>query len=208
MILMPFKSPSVTWAKSRDVRRSAALLIAVGRRPNTDDLGFEKAGIEPDSHGYIKTDARLGTSVPGVWALGDVKGGPAFTHISFNDYQIVLGNLTGLKNLSIATRIFPYAVFTAPELGRIGMTEREARESKRRLKVGKIPMEWVARAVERDEAAGHLTFRMLRVPKKLREERSKLEMGMLMSWSTMQEFIRLGRPMKRPRSCSTKSMLR
>jgi pyruvate/2-oxoglutarate dehydrogenase complex dihydrolipoamide dehydrogenase (E3) component len=107
------------------------LLVAIGRRPNTDDLGIEKAGIETDSGGYIRTNARLETNVPGVWALGDVKGGPAFTHISFNDYQIVAGNLLRRKNLSIENRIVPYAVYTDPELGRIGITEREARADSR-----------------------------------------------------------------------------
>jgi pyruvate/2-oxoglutarate dehydrogenase complex dihydrolipoamide dehydrogenase (E3) component len=130
------------------------LLLAVGRRPNTDDLGIEKAGIEIDSHGFIQVNDRLETNVPGIWALGDVKGGPAFTHISYNDYQIIFGNLVEKKNVSIANRIVPYAVFTDPELGRIGMTETEARASKRRLKIGKIPMDWVARAIERDETAG------------------------------------------------------
>ncbi len=134
--------------------RGSHLLVAVGRRPNTDDLGIEKAGIEIDSHGYIRVNERLETSVPGIWALGDVKGGPAFTHISYNDYQVVFGNLVQHKNLSIKDRLVPYAVFTDPELGRIGMTEKEARASERRLKIGKIPMEWVARAIERDETGG------------------------------------------------------
>jgi pyruvate/2-oxoglutarate dehydrogenase complex dihydrolipoamide dehydrogenase (E3) component len=137
-----------------DSVRGSHLLVAVGRRPNTDDLGVDKAGIELDSHGYIRVNERLETNVPGTWALGDVKGGPAFTHISFNDYQIVYGNLVQHKNLSIKNRIVPYAVFTDPELGRIGMTEQEARASKRPLKIGKIPMDWVARAIEREETAG------------------------------------------------------
>jgi pyruvate/2-oxoglutarate dehydrogenase complex dihydrolipoamide dehydrogenase (E3) component len=97
---------------------------------------------------------RLETSVPGVWALGDVKGGPAFTHISFNDYQIVYANLVDGKALTTDNRPVPYAVFTDPQLGRVGLTEREARAGGRRLKVGKIPMAWVARAIERDETAG------------------------------------------------------
>ena len=97
---------------------------------------------------------RLETSVPGVWALGDVKGGPAFTHISFNDFQIVYANLVDGKALTTDNRPVPYAVFTDPQLGRVGLTEREARAEGRRLKVGKIPMAWVARAIERDETAG------------------------------------------------------
>ena len=97
---------------------------------------------------------RLETSVPGVWALGDVKGGPAFTHISFNDYQIVYGNLIEGKTLTTDNRPVPYSVFTDPQLGRVGLTEKEARATRRRLKIGKIPMAWVARAIERDETAG------------------------------------------------------
>jgi pyruvate/2-oxoglutarate dehydrogenase complex dihydrolipoamide dehydrogenase (E3) component len=130
------------------------LFIATGRRPNTDDLDLDKAGVETDQRGYIKVNGRLETNVPGIWALGDVKGGPAFTHISYDDYQIVYGNLLEGKSLAIDGRIVPYAVFTDPQLGRVGMTEKEARAANRRLKVGKIPMTWVARAIERDETTG------------------------------------------------------
>ncbi len=97
---------------------------------------------------------RLETNAPGVWALGDVKGGPAFTHISFNDYQIVYGNVIEGKNLTTDNRPVPYSVFTDPQLGRVGMTETEARATGRKLKIGKIPMARVARAIERDETAG------------------------------------------------------
>lgn len=130
------------------------LLVATGRRPNTDDLGLEKAGVETDTLGFIKVNSRLETSAPAVWALGDVKGGPAFTHISYNDYQILYANLVEGKHLAIDNRIVPYAVFTDPQLGRVGMTEKEARATGRRLKIGRIPMTWVARAIERDETAG------------------------------------------------------
>jgi pyruvate/2-oxoglutarate dehydrogenase complex dihydrolipoamide dehydrogenase (E3) component len=130
------------------------LLVATGRRPNTDDLGLEQAGVELDRRGYVRVNGRLETNVPGVWALGDVKGGPAFTHISYNDFQIVYGNLVEGKQLSTAGRLVPYAVFTDPQLGRVGMTEKEARDTGRRLKIGTIPMAWVARAIERDETAG------------------------------------------------------
>ena len=130
------------------------LLVATGRRPNTDDLGLEHAGVETDPRGFIKVNGRLETNVPGVWALGDVKGGPAFTHISYNDYQIVFGNLMDGKDLTIRDRLVPYSVFTDPQLGRVGMTEREARATGRKLKIGKIPMTSVARAIERDETAG------------------------------------------------------
>jgi pyruvate/2-oxoglutarate dehydrogenase complex dihydrolipoamide dehydrogenase (E3) component len=134
--------------------RGSHLLVATGRRPNTDELGLENAGVEIDRQGFIRVNNRLETTAPGVWALGDVKGGPAFTHISYNDYQIVYGNLVEGKHLATDGRIVPYAVFTDPQLGRVGLTEKEARASGRRLKVGKIPMGWVARAIERDETAG------------------------------------------------------
>jgi pyruvate/2-oxoglutarate dehydrogenase complex dihydrolipoamide dehydrogenase (E3) component len=130
------------------------LLVATGRRPNSDDLGLETAGVETDGQGHIRVNSRLETNVPGVWALGDVKGGPAFTHISFNDYQIVYGNLIEGKSLSTDNRLTPYCVFTDPQLGRVGMTEKEARATGRPLKIGKIPMSWVARAIENDETAG------------------------------------------------------
>jgi pyruvate/2-oxoglutarate dehydrogenase complex dihydrolipoamide dehydrogenase (E3) component len=134
--------------------RGSHLLVATGRRPNTDDLGLEQAGVQTSKQGFVQVNARLETNVPGIWALGDVKGGPAFTHISFNDYQIVYGNLIEGKNLSTANRLVPYAVFTDPQLGRVGLTEKEARAAGHRLKIGKIPMSWVARAIERDETAG------------------------------------------------------
>lgn len=130
------------------------LLVAAGRRPNTDDLGLDRAGIATDARGFIRVNNRLETSAPGVWALGDVKGGPAFTHISYNDYQIIYGNLIEGKALSIENRYVPYSVFTDPQLGRVGLTEREARATGRRLKIGTYPMASVARAIERDETAG------------------------------------------------------
>lgn len=139
--------------RSRTVTGSH-LLVATGRRPNTDDLDLGKAGVEADQRGYIKVNDRLETSVPGIWALGDVKGGPAFTHISYDDYQIVYGNLFEGKNLTTENRLVPYSVFTDPQLGRVGMTERAAKATGRKLKIGKIPMSWVARAIERDETAG------------------------------------------------------
>jgi pyruvate/2-oxoglutarate dehydrogenase complex dihydrolipoamide dehydrogenase (E3) component len=134
--------------------RGSHLLVATGRRPNTDDLGLENAGVQVSPQGFVQVNSRLETNVPGVWALGDVKGGPAFTHISFNDFQIVYANLIEGKQLTTDQRLVPYSVFTDPQLGRVGMTETEARASGRRLKVGKIPMSWVARAIERDETAG------------------------------------------------------
>ncbi len=130
------------------------LLVATGRTPNTEDLGLPEAGVQTDQRGFVRVDNRLRTNVPGVWALGDVKGGPAFTHISYNDYQIVYANLIEGGSRSTDQRIVPYAVFTDPQLGRVGVTEKEARAAGRRIKLGKIPMSWVARAIERDETAG------------------------------------------------------
>jgi pyruvate/2-oxoglutarate dehydrogenase complex dihydrolipoamide dehydrogenase (E3) component len=133
---------------------SSHLLVATGRLPNTGDLLPERAGLAMDKNGFIKVNGKLETNVPGIWALGDVKGGPAFTHISYNDYQIVSANLIERKKLSIENRIVSYCVFTDPELGAVGLTEKEAREQGYRLKIGSVPMTRVSRAIERDETAG------------------------------------------------------
>ncbi len=130
------------------------LLVATGRRPNSDDLGLDAAGVETDGQGFIRVNSRLETNVRGIWALGDIKGGPAFTHISYNDFQIIYANLIEGRSLSTDNRQVPYCVFTDPQLGRVGLTENEARATGRQLKIGKIPMSWVARAIERDETAG------------------------------------------------------
>lgn len=132
------------------------LLSATGRTPNSDTLDIGKAGVALDSHGYIKVNPRLETNVPGIWALGDIKGGPAFTHISYNDYQILYGNIIEGKNLSIANRYLPYSLFTDPQFGRVGLTEKEARASGKKLKIGTNAMANVARAIERDETAGKM----------------------------------------------------
>jgi pyruvate/2-oxoglutarate dehydrogenase complex dihydrolipoamide dehydrogenase (E3) component len=132
------------------------ILAATGRRPNTDDLGLDRAGVAVDSNGYIKVNERLETPVQGIWALGDVKGGPAFTHISYNDYQIAYANIIDGKNLTIENRYVPYSLFTDPQLGRVGMTEKEARASGRKLKMGIVPMASVSRAIERDETTGFM----------------------------------------------------
>jgi pyruvate/2-oxoglutarate dehydrogenase complex dihydrolipoamide dehydrogenase (E3) component len=141
-------------AGQRETIAGSHLLTATGRRPNTDDLGLDKAGVELDAHGYVKVNSRLETSVAGIWALGDVKGGPAFTHISYNDYQIIFANLIEEKNLSVANRYVPYSLFTDPQLGRVGVTEKEARASGQNLKIGTYAMSHVARAIERGETAG------------------------------------------------------
>jgi pyruvate/2-oxoglutarate dehydrogenase complex dihydrolipoamide dehydrogenase (E3) component len=145
---------TVQTASGSETVAGSHLLVATGRRPNSDELALDKAGVKTDAHGYIRVNNRLETGVPGIWAVGDVKGGPAFTHISFNDYQIVYGNLIEGKSFTTNNRYVPYSVFTDPQLGRVGVTEKEARASGRRLKIGNIPMSWVARAIERDETAG------------------------------------------------------
>ncbi|UBM08346.1 FAD-containing oxidoreductase [Cupriavidus metallidurans] len=132
------------------------LLMAVGRVPNTDDLGLDKAGIETDARGYIKVDDQLRTSVPGTWALGDCNGRGAFTHTSYNDYEIVAANLLDNDPRAVTDRIPAYALFTDPPLGRIGMTEREARQSGRKVLVGTRPMSRVGRAVEKGESQGFM----------------------------------------------------
>jgi len=130
------------------------LLVATGRRPNTEELALDKAGVVTNKDGSVKVNDRLETNVPNIWALGDVNGGPAFTHISYNDFQIVYANLIEGKNLATAKRIVPYCVFTDPQLGGVGLTEKEARNKGYKLKIGKVPMSVVARAYERDETAG------------------------------------------------------
>jgi pyruvate/2-oxoglutarate dehydrogenase complex dihydrolipoamide dehydrogenase (E3) component len=145
---------SIETPSGKDSVDGTHLLVAVGRRPNTDDLGLESAGVATDAKGFVKVNGRLETNVPGVYALGDVKGGPAFTHISYNDYQIIYANLVEGANLTIEDRYVPYSVFTDPELGRVGLTEREARSKGHKLKIGRIQMSSVARAIERGETAG------------------------------------------------------
>lgn len=132
------------------------LLIAVGRSAQTKDLDLDKTGVRTDERGNIVVNERLETGADGIWALGDVTGGPAFTHISYNDYQIVYGNVYEGKDLSTRTRLVPYGVFTDPTLGRVGLTEKEARAQGKQLKIGKTPMTWVARAIERAETAGFM----------------------------------------------------
>ncbi|GAB4200511.1 MAG: mercuric reductase [Roseiflexaceae bacterium] len=130
------------------------LLLAAGRTPNTDRLNLAAAGITTDRAGFIGVNERLETNVPGVYAAGDVKGGPAFTHISYDDFRILRTNLLDGGDASIAGRLVPYTVFTDPQLGRVGQSEAEARASGARVKVFQIPMTYVARALETDEARG------------------------------------------------------
>ena len=132
------------------------LLLAVGRTPNTHDLGLDNAGVETDPRGNIVVDDRLRTNVPGIWAIGDVNGRGAFTHTSYNDYEIVAANLFDADPRRVADRITAYALFIDPPLGRAGMTEREVRDSGRRALIGKMMMERVGRARERGETQGFM----------------------------------------------------
>jgi pyruvate/2-oxoglutarate dehydrogenase complex dihydrolipoamide dehydrogenase (E3) component len=132
------------------------LLLAVGRRPNTDDLGLDKAGVELDEHGYIVVDDQLHSSVPGIWALGDCNGKGGFTHTSYNDFEIVAANLLDNDPRRVSDRITAYGLYIDPPLGRAGMTETEIRQSGRRALMGKRPMTKVARAVEKGETQGFM----------------------------------------------------
>jgi len=132
------------------------VLLAVGRRPNTDDLGLEAAGVEVDAHGYIAVDDQLRTSAPGIWALGDCNGHGGFTHTAYNDFEIVAANLLDNDPRRVSDRIPAYALYIDPPLGRAGMTEAQVRSSGRRVLVGKRPMIKVGRAVEKGESQGFM----------------------------------------------------
>jgi len=132
------------------------VLLAVGRIPNTSDLGLDKAGVATDDRGYIVVDDRLQTNVPGIWALGDCNGRGAFTHTSYNDYEIVADNLFNADHRRVSDRIRAYALYTDPPLGRCGMTDAEIRRSGRRALVTKYPMSRVSRAYEKGETQGFM----------------------------------------------------
>jgi pyruvate/2-oxoglutarate dehydrogenase complex dihydrolipoamide dehydrogenase (E3) component len=132
------------------------LLVATGRQPNTSELGLEQAGIQTDERGFVRVDERLRTSADGVYALGDVKGGPAFTHVSYDDYRILRTNLIEGGAASTRNRLVPYVIYIDPELGRVGMTEREARAAGHEIRVARLPMSSAARALERDETRGFI----------------------------------------------------
>ena len=134
------------------------LLLAVGRVPNTDDLGLQTVGVETNRHGFITVDDQLRTNVDGIWALGDCNGRGAFTHTSYNDYEIVAANLFDDDPRRVSDRIPCYALFIDPPLGRAGMTEEQARDSGRNVLVGKRPMKHVGRAIEMSETAGLMKF--------------------------------------------------
>ena len=132
------------------------LLAAAGRVPNSDWLNLDAAGIQIDKRGSIQVNERLETNVPGIYALGDVKGGPAFTHISYDDFRIIRTNLLENGKASTRERLVPYTVFIDPQLGRVGLSETEARTQGRNIKVAKMPMNYVARALEVDESRGFM----------------------------------------------------
>jgi len=132
------------------------LLVAAGRTPATETLNLKAAGVETDERGFIKVDECLQTTTPNVFAMGDVKGGPAFTHISYDDYRILRTNLLDGGEASVRDRIVPYTVFIDPQLGRVGMSEGEAGKSGKKVRVAKIPMSYVARALEMDESRGFM----------------------------------------------------
>jgi len=149
---------TVRTAQDREPRTliGSHLLVAVGRVPNTEPLNLAAAGVETDAQGYIKVNERLETSAPGIYGLGDAKGGPAFTHISYDDYRIIETNLLKGGHRTTTDRLVPYVVFMDPELGRVGLSEADARRQNRQVRVYKMPMKSVARALEADEPRGFM----------------------------------------------------
>jgi len=140
---------------AREVFEASHLFVSAGRRANTDDLGLETVGLTPDEHGVLAVDERLATLVPGIWAAGDIRGGPMFTHTSWDDHRILLSQLAG-DGKRTTRRIVPYAVYTDPELGRVGATEEELRKAGRDVKVGRFEMRGNGKARERSEARGFI----------------------------------------------------
>lgn len=147
---------TVRTAEGDDVLGGSHLLVAAGRTPNTDALQPQAAGIETDNRGHIAVNERLETNVPNVYALGDVNGGPAFTHIAYDDFRIIRANLLEGRSATTEGRLVPYTVFIDPQLGRVGLTEHAARQHGRSIRVAKLPMSSVARAIEVDETRGFM----------------------------------------------------
>lgn len=144
-----------TRSETREVAGSH-LLVATGRVPNTDSLNVAAAGIATDNQGFIIVNEKLETNIAGIFALGDINGGPAFTHISYDDFRILRTNLIDNGNATTKGRLVPYTVFTDPQLGRVGMTETEARTKQPNIRVARMPMNRVARAIEVDETRGFM----------------------------------------------------
>jgi pyruvate/2-oxoglutarate dehydrogenase complex dihydrolipoamide dehydrogenase (E3) component len=147
---------AVTFSAGKPPAVGSHVLLAVGRMPNTDDLGLDKAGVETDRRGFIVVDDQLRTTVPGIWAMGDCNGKGAFTHTSYNDYEIVAANLLDNDPRKVSDRIEAYALYIDPPLGRCGMTEAAVRKSGRRALVGQRPMTRVGRAIEKGETQGFM----------------------------------------------------
>jgi pyruvate/2-oxoglutarate dehydrogenase complex dihydrolipoamide dehydrogenase (E3) component len=161
--------------------RGTHLLLAVGRVPNTDDLGLDRAGIKTDKRGYIEVNERLRTTNPRVWALGDCNGKGAFTHTAYNDYEIVADNLLSNAGRKWTDRVPVYALYTDPPLGRVGMSEVEIKRKKIKALVGKRPMSRVARAIEKGETAGFLKIHV--------EQRSKRILGAALLGTSADESV-------------------
>ena len=147
---------SVSCSSGEPIVVGSDVLLAVGRRPNTDDLGLDRAGVAMDERGYIRVDDQLRTNVEGIWALGDCNGRGAFTHTAYNDFEIVAANLLDGEQRSLAQRITGYALYTDPPLGRVGMTQAEAAAAGHKLLVATRPMTRVGRAVEKGETKGFM----------------------------------------------------
>ena len=131
-------------------------LLAIGRTPNSDSLNLSASGVETDAKGFITTNTRLETNISGIYAIGDIKGGPAFTHISYDDFRILRANILEKKNTTIEGRLVPYTCFIDPQLAHVGWTEEQARQQNRKIRVAKMPMNSVARALETDESRGFM----------------------------------------------------
>jgi pyruvate/2-oxoglutarate dehydrogenase complex dihydrolipoamide dehydrogenase (E3) component len=158
---------TIEGAGTRSQVDGSHLLLAVGRRPNTDDLGLEHAGVVTDARGYIEVDDQLRTSVPGIWALGDCNGRGAFTHTSYNDFEIVAANLLDNDQRRVTDRITAYALYIDPPLGRAGMTEAEVRKSGRPALIATMAMENVSRAYEKSETKGFMKILVDRETKEI-----------------------------------------
>jgi pyruvate/2-oxoglutarate dehydrogenase complex dihydrolipoamide dehydrogenase (E3) component len=148
-VLLRVKTP-----EGERILTGSHLLVAAGRTPNTEALNLAAAGVQIAKRGNISVNERLETNVPGIYALGDVNGGPAFTHISYDDFRVLRANLIEGGNATTTGRLVPYVVFIDPQLGRVGLSEQEAREQGRNYRVAKMPMSYVARALEVDESRG------------------------------------------------------